>query len=182
MWMICISVFWAAHTQNVAPMTSRHILHQSAYHQPPMEGVTHDRHLRHQSAKEPWWAMDTTARENKWSRISNRETPQTKWLPPELGLPAQDSSVLAAHKFTHQPVPDVLLIRHADPDCVLQATGKNRNPQFVVDTNPEPSLLVVNTQSLALFIRNPDPIVLVDKASRLWHGLYNEFRFQFDRC
>ena len=94
-----------------------------------MEGVTHDRHVRQQSAKEPWWAMDATARENKWSHVSNRETPQTKRLPPELGLPAEDSSVLTAQKFTHRathrPVPDVLLIRHADLDCVLQAPGEN---------------------------------------------------------
>ena len=87
-----------------------------------------------------------------------------------IGLPAQDSSVLTAQKFTHQathqPVPDVLLIRHGDPDCVLQATGKNQNLDLLVDKNPDPSLLVVNTQALALFIRNPDPTVLVDKASR----------------
>ena len=57
-----------------------------------------------------------------------------------IGLPAQDSSVLTAQKFTHQathqPVPDGLLITHLDPACVLRATGKNRNHDFVVDKIP----------------------------------------------
>ena len=66
----------------------------------------------------------------------------------------------------HQPVPDVMLISHAGFDCVLQTTGKNRDPDFVVDKNPDPNLIVVNIHTPALFIRNPDPNVLVDKESR----------------